>query len=341
MTHAAAAPGDSHQAGENQPGENQAGEIQPGENQAGDIAWLDGRRIPRADLVLPVGDAGFVLGATVTEQLRTFGGRLFLPEWHAERFAGSLAIAGIEPARPAAEIFAAAAEIARHNHALGDPGGDLGVVVFATPGDLPAQHGGRGSPPRAAVHSFPLAFSLWARAYADGVALRSVPVAQVPGASWPLALKCRSRMHYHLADRAAAAVEPGARAILCHTDGRVSETSTANLAIVRGGRIVTPPPADALPGVSLRFCHDLATELGLEWEERSLALADLAAADEVLLTSSPNCLLPGTRLDGRPIGAGGPGPVFRRLLSAWSERVGVDIAGQARKLLLPSPRVGE
>jgi hypothetical protein len=33
--------------------------------------------------------------------------------------------------------------------------------------------------------------------------------------------------------------------------------------------------------------------------------------------------------------------VFRRLLSAWSERVGVDIAGQARKLLLPSPRVGE
>jgi branched-subunit amino acid aminotransferase/4-amino-4-deoxychorismate lyase len=326
MTHVPAAPFASPQAG--------VGE-------AGERAWLDGRSIPRADLVLPVGDAGFVLGATVTEQLRTFGGRLFLPEWHAERFAHSLAIAGIEPARPTVEIFAAAAEVARHNHALGRPESDLGIVVFATPGDLPAQHGGRGSAPRVAVHSFPLAFSLWARAYAEGVALRSVPVAQVPGASWPPVLKCRSRMHYHLADRAASAAEPGARAILRHTDGRVSETSTANVAIVSLGRIITPPPADALPGVSLRFCRDLAVGLGLGWEERSLALADLAAADEILLTSTPNCLLPAARLDGRPIGAGGPGPVFQRLLSAWSERAGTDIAAQAQNLLLPSLRRGE
>ena len=321
MTHAAAAPIASLQAGE--------------------IAWLDGRIVPRAELLLPVGDAGFVLGATVTEQLRTFSGRLFLPEWHAERFAKSLVIAGIEPAWPSATVFAAAAEIARHNHSIGDPAGDLGVIVFATPGDLPAQHGGRGSPPRVAVHSFPLAFPLWARTYAEGVALRSVPVAQVPGESWPLALKCRSRMHYHLADRAAAAAEPGARAILCHTDGRVSETSTANVAIVRDGRILTPPPADALAGVSLRYCRALATGLGLAWEERSLAIRDLVEAAEILLTSTPNCLLPATRLDGRPIGAGGPGPVFQRLLSAWSGRVGIDIAGQARKLVLPSPRRGE
>lgn len=326
MTHAAAAP---------------IAPFPTGGISAGEIAWLDGREIPRADLVLPVGDAGFVLGAAVTEQLRTFGGRLFLPEWHAERFTHSLAIAGIEPAWSAAEIFAVAADIARRNHALGSPDGDLGVVVFATPGDLPAQHGGRGSPPRLAIHSFPLAFPLWARAYAEGVALRSVPVVQVPGESWPLVLKCRSRMHYHLADRAAAAAEPGARAILCHTDGRVSETSTANVAIVRRGRIITPPPADALPGISLRFCCDLAAGLGLEWEQQSLALADLAAADEILLTSTPNCLLPATRLDGRPIGTGGPGPLFQRLLSAWSQGVGIDIAGQAQRLLLPSSRAGE
>ena len=330
MTHAAAAP----------IGPRQSGEIQDGD-QSGEIAWLDGRQIPRADLVLAVGDAGFVLGATVTEQLRTFGGRLFLPEWHAERFADSLAIAGFEPAWPAAEIFAVAANIARHNHALGRPGGDLGVVVFATPGDLPAQYGGRGSPPRAAIHSFPLAFPLWARAYAEGVALRSVPVMQVPAASWPIALKCRSRMHYHLADLAASAAETGARAILRHADGRVSETSTANVAIVRDGRIITPPPADALPGVSLRYCRDLATGLGLAWEERSLTLDDLAGAAEILLTSTPSCLLPATRLDGRPIGTGGPGLVFQRLLSAWSDRVGVSIAAQARNPPLPSPRVGE
>jgi len=315
MTHAAAGPDSSFLAGE--------------------VAWLDGHVIPRADLVLPVGDAGFVLGAAVTEQLRTFAGRLFLADRHAERFSRSLAVAGIEPAWSTATIFTAAAEIAATNHALGDAASDLGVVVFATPGDLPAQHGGRGSPPRVAIHSFPLAFALWARAYAEGLSLRSVPVTQVPAAAWPLTLKCRSRMHYHLADRAAAAAEPGARAILRHGDGRVSETSTANVAVVRDAGIVTPPADDALHGVSLRYCRDLAASLGIPWQERTLRLDDLAAADEILLTSTPNCLLPATRLDGRPVGDGRPGCMFQRLLSAWSERVGVDIAGQARNLLLP------
>ena len=53
----------------------------------GELAWLDGRSIPRGDLALPVGDGGFVLGATVTEQLRTFGGTLFLPDDHGRRLA--------------------------------------------------------------------------------------------------------------------------------------------------------------------------------------------------------------------------------------------------------------
>ncbi|MFM8703581.1 MAG: hypothetical protein ACKOHG_06875, partial [Planctomycetia bacterium] len=51
---------------------------------------------------------------------------------------------------------------------------------------------------------------------------------------------------------------------------------------------------------------------------------------EILLSSTPNCLLPATRFDGRGIGTGLPGPGFRRLLAAWSDRVGLDIAAQAR-----------
>jgi branched-chain amino acid aminotransferase len=296
---------------------------------ASEIAWLDGSMIPRGALSIPVGDAGFVLGATVTEQLRTFAGRLFLPDRHAARFRESLRIAGVaaEPLVDAA--FTAAVEVAAHNHAIGPAGSDLGVVIFATPGDLPAQHEGRRSPPRVAVHTFPLAFTLWARAYDEGVSLRSVPVTQVPATSWPLALKCRSRMHYHLADQVAAAAEPGARAILCHPDGRVSETSTANIAIVRRGEILTPPPADSLAGISLGHVRGLALAHGIAWKERSLLLTDLTAADEILLTSTPNCLLPATRFDGHPVGNGRPGDVYRRLLAAWSEGVGVDIVGQA------------
>jgi branched-subunit amino acid aminotransferase/4-amino-4-deoxychorismate lyase len=304
---------------------------------AGEIAWLNGQIIPRRALSVPAGDAGFVLGATVTEQLRTFRGRLFLPQPHAERLANSLALVGLSPASSIDTMLAAADRVALHNHALlaataaGEPPPDLGLVIFVTAGDLAAQHGGRAGPPRVGIHTFPLAFGLWDRAYESGVALRSVAVTQVPEACWPLAAKVRSRLHYHLADREAHAAEPGARAVLAHADGRISETSTANVAIVAAGGIATPPPTDALGGVSLACARRLAAAVGIPWQERSLTAADLAAADEILLTSTPNCLLPAVRFDGRPVGAAAPGPVFRRLLAAWSDLVGFDIAAQARR----------
>jgi branched-chain amino acid aminotransferase len=296
---------------------------------AGDQAWLNGRFLPRESLTLPVGDAGFVLGATVIEQMRTFRGELFLPGPHRDRLANSLAAVGIDPGLPLDDVMAAAAEVARTNHAhVG--AGDLGVVIFVTPGDQPSQHEGMRGPPLVAVHSFPLAFSLWADAYEAGVSLRSVAVRQVPGASWPIHAKVRSRLHYFLADREAHDAEPGARAVVCHADGRVSETSTANIAIVRNGAVVSPPPADALPGVSLGFARHLAADAGIDWNEQSLTMSDLATADEILLTSTPSCILPAARLDGRAVAVGPPGPVFYRLLAAWNQAVGIDIAGQAQ-----------
>ena len=304
------------------------------------VAWVDGRFVPPAEAVIPVGDAGFVFGATVTEQLRSFGGRLFLPAGHAARFRRSLEIVGIEPAWPVAHLFEVAAEVTARCHAAGPVEGDLGVVVFATPGDAPAQHGGRPGTSRVLIHAFPLAFASWAGAYETGVVLRSVSTTQIPPSCWPIELKCRSRMHYHLADREARAAEPGARALLLHADGRVSETSTANVVVVVNGALRTPPAGDALAGISLAHLHTLAHGLGIGWQERSLSLADLAAADEILLTSTPNCLLPVTRLDGQTVGDGRPGPLFARLLAAWSHDVGIDIATQARRCtgILPGGR---
>ena len=296
----------------------------------GAMAWVDGSFIPQQSLSLPVGDAGFVMGATVTEQLRTFGGRLFMADAHQERLSESLQIVGIDPGRPLAEVFAAAAELAARNHAVGPADDDLGLVIFVTPGDQPSQQRGMGGTPRTMIHTFPLAFLLWANAYEHGVPLRSVSVKQVPDACWPVQAKVRSRLHYFLADREAHAAEPGARAVVCHLDGRVSETSTANIAIVRDGTILAPPAADALAGVSLRCAETLAESLGLAWTTRSLSERDLADADEILLTSTPNCILPATRFNGVAVGTGRPGRIYQSLLAAWSVLAGLDIAAQAR-----------
>jgi len=298
--------------------------------QRGESAWVDGSFIPRQSLSLPVGDAGFVLGATVTEQLRTFRGRLFMADDHQQRLHETLQIVGLDPGRSLSEVFAAAAELAARNHAVGPVDDDLGLVIFVTPGDQPSQHRGMGGIPRTVIHTFPLAFRLWAGAYEQGVPLRSVSVRQVPDACWPVQAKVRSRLHYFLADREAHAFEPGSKAVICHLDGRVSETSTANIAIVRDGIILAPPAADALAGVSLRCAESLAASLGLAWTTRSLSEQDLADADEILLTSTPNCILPATRFNGQAIGTGRPGRIYQSLLAAWSVLAGLDIAAQAR-----------
>jgi branched-subunit amino acid aminotransferase/4-amino-4-deoxychorismate lyase len=86
-----------------------------------------------------------------------------------------------------------------------------------------------------------------------------------------------------------------------------------------------------LPGISQEFLFELATALGVVCQEDDIAPQQLIAADEVFLTSTSVCILPVVRVDDAAIGRGAPGPVYKELLGAWSERVGVDIAGQARQ----------
>jgi len=55
-----------------------------------------------------------------------------------------------------------------------------------------------------------------------------------------------------------------------------------------------------------------------------------AMTDEAFMTGTPFCMLPVTSLDGLPIGNGKIGPVFGKLLAAWSKAAGVDVAGQIK-----------
>ncbi len=157
-------------------------------------------------------------------------------------------------------------------------------------------------------------------------------VEQVSPRCWPPSLKCRSRMHYYLADRQAAARDPQARALLLDAQGFVTEASTANLLIYRAGEgLAWPPTKKVLPGISLAVVAELARRLGIPYGERDLTTDDVASAAEVFLSSTPFCLLPVTRLNGRPIGGGRPGELFARLIAAWSEMVGLDIVAQAER----------
>jgi branched-subunit amino acid aminotransferase/4-amino-4-deoxychorismate lyase len=139
-------------------------------------------------------------------------------------------------------------------------------------------------------------------------------------------------MHFYLADRRAAQRHPGARAVLLDEDGYVAEASTANVLVYREGEgLVSPPPEHILFGVSVHVVQELAAQLGMAFITRPLTVEELLFAKEAMLTSTSVCLLPIVECDGKPIGDGRPGPVYGRLLEAWSDMVGLDISAQARQ----------
>ena len=294
--------------------------------------YLDGRLVPPDEARIPLDDLGFMLGATVTEQLRSFGGLLFHVEEHLARLAHSLAIVGLADAVELESLSAFAVQLASANHALLDPADDLSLTILVTPGTSPALAHGRPAQPRVWMHTFPLTFGQWAEKYSAGEQLVITQVQQVSAACWPSELKCRSRMHYYLADREARTRQPGARALLPDATGHITEATTANILLYKkDSGILVPPAARILPGISLAMVRRLAQRRGIAWRQRDLTAADVAAADEVMLSSTPFCLLPVAGLDGKPIGDGRPGAVFQTLLADWSAEVGVDIAGQARR----------
>ena len=281
--------------------------------------------------VISVYDAGFVQGLTVSEQLRTFRGRLYRLDDHLRRMQRSLEIVGVDLPISWDELASVVVQIASKNYTRLAPHDDLGVTVLVTPGTYHGMVAPQVTGPTVCVHAQPLAFEFWCEKYSNGQRLVTSSIRQTSPLNWPPELKCRSRMHYYLADQEAQRIDPAARALLLDLDGFVSESSTANILVysARDGFIV-PHQAKVLPGISLAVVHELAQEMNYAWHERDLTPPEFMAAAEIMLCSTSPCLLPVVSVDGQRIGTGGPGVVFQQLISAWSAKVGLDIAEQAR-----------
>jgi branched-chain amino acid aminotransferase len=300
------------------------------------LAYLNGKLIPASEAVVPVYDAGFVLGTTVAEQIRTFNGRLFRLEDHLSRLAHSLEIVGVNPGISMTELAQAANALVSSNYDELETGADLGLSMFVTPGayfTMAASVGADVSTkPLVCVHTYPLPFYQWAANYRSGQSLVVSNIQQVPTTCWPAELKCRSRMHYYLADSQARRVDPTARAVLLDGEGYVLEASTANILVYyRNEGLVSPPPEKILPGISMAVATELADTLGIPHTRRDLTVEDVAGADEVLLCSTSPCVWPVVRFNSLPIGDGTPGKTFQELLKAWSHLVGLDIQAQAER----------
>jgi branched-chain amino acid aminotransferase len=111
-------------------------------------------------------------------------------------------------------------------------------------------------------------------------------------------------------------------AVLLNQAGNVAECTGDNIFTVRLGRVQTPATTDGiLEGITRHVMIELCQKLSIPCIEKSLQRHDLYIADECFLTGTAAEVVPVTQIDGRPIGAGTPGPITRRLMEAFHKHV--------------------
>lgn len=297
------------------------------------MAFLGGRMIPAAEAKIAVFDAGVVMGATVTDLARTFRHEIFRLDDHVRRLFRSCRYARITPRLKPEEVAGKTLELVRHNAALIQPDQELAVVWFATPGEFRVYAGAAGMPgemePTFCIHTFPLPFQVWRDYYRTGVHAVTPSIRHVPPQCLDPKIKQRSRLHWWLADQETHLVDPKAVTLLLDLDGNVTETAGSNFLICRNGKVIQPSLRNTLPGISQQTVCELCEELGIGYEVADFQVYDVINADEAMLTTTPYCMAPVTKINGLPIGNGRPdGPIFTRILEAWSRRVGLDIRDQ-------------
>jgi branched-subunit amino acid aminotransferase/4-amino-4-deoxychorismate lyase len=266
---------------------------------------------------------------------RTFHRHLWRLADHLDRLYRSLRYTRMDIGLSREQLAGISQELVEHNARLLEEGGEMGLIHFVTAGEYPTYAGSAGRParttPTVCAHTFPLPFELWAKKMQVGAHLVTPSIRHVPPQCCDPKMKYRSRMHYYLADHEARLVDPEAQALLLDLAGNVTETSGANFLIVERGTIVSPTTTNTLPGISRATVIELAGNLSIPFVERDIQVHSVMNADEAFTASTPYCLMPVTKLNGVPIADGKPGPMVRRLLTAWSEQVGLDVEKQIQE----------
>jgi D-alanine transaminase len=114
--------------------------------------------------------------------------------------------------------------------------------------------------------------------------------------------------------------EAGGAETILFRDGKLTEASASNVFIVKRGVIQSPSKSNLiLPGITYDVVVELARANGLPLEFKDIPEAEVRAADELWVTSSSKEVLAIVELDGKRVGDGRPGPVFRRMFQLYQE----------------------
>jgi branched-chain amino acid aminotransferase len=278
------------------------------------LCWSEGRIVEARDARIPVRDHGLLYGDGVFEGIRVRAGRVFRLDAHLARFAAGAKAIALELPLPLADVRRIVLETVRA-HATPE----AYVRLIATRGEGPL-----GVDPTACGPSRILCLVDSIVLYSEekrrrGIDLVTSSLRRPPPDVLDPRVKSLNYLNNVLA-KLEARTRGADEALLLNAAGLVAEAAVANLFVVRAGELRTPPSTDgALEGITRATVLEIAHSLGIPACERSLGRYDLFAADECFLTGSGAGLVAVRSLDGRPIGAGAPGPVLAKLEAAFQD----------------------
>lgn len=287
--------------------------------------YLNGEYEPLSNARISVLDRGFLFGDGVYEVIPAYGGQPFRLQPHLQRLQNSLDAIRLPNPLTGAQWQQVLETLLEKNRDPDDARNDQSVYLQVTRGvALKRDHAfPTDTAPTVLVMSSPIPTP------DPLVARQGVAAIQLPDSRWQ---HCHIKATTLLANvllRQEAVDAQAVEAILIR-DGLAIEGAASNLFVITDGVIRTPPKSPKLlPGITRDLILELAEQHGIAYGEEDIPASDLDSAEEIWLTSSTREIMPVTLLDEKPVGAGKPGPVWRRMTGLYQEYKDAVRAGTA------------
>lgn len=267
------------------------------------IVYVAGEFLPEEEAKISVFDRSFLFADGVYEVTSVIDGKLVDNAAHLARLRRSLAALKLTFPMSDAEIQVAQKELVRRN-GLAEGALYLQVSRGAADRDFAFP-----SEPQPVL----VMFTQEKRLVDNPAAAKGMSIVTIDDIRWKRRdIKTVQLLAPSLAKQ--AAIEAGSDDAWMVEDGHVTEGTSNNAYIVKGGKIITRPLSnDILHGITRTAILKLAVRDGVELEERAFTVAEALEADEAFVTSATTFVMPVVKIDGKLIGNGNPGSITLRL----------------------------
>jgi len=300
------------------------------------LVYMNGKFVPESEAKVSIFDSALMFGDMVFEMTRSFNKNQFKLREHIERLFTGIKILQIPLEMTIDEMEEAVHETIKKNEPAFLNDDEHRIMIDVSRGLLGIYQGIEGAHkgPNVIIADFPLKWTVVGMGKLFDIGINAVITSQraIPAKLMDPKIKNRSRLFYLMANIEASNFSGENNwALMLDPDGYIAEGTGDNFFIIKDGVVITPEGRNILRGVSRQYVMDtLCPQLKLQMIEKNIEPYDVYTADEAFMTGTPFCMLPVTSLNGNPIKNGKVGPLFKKLISQWSQNTDVDIIKQIK-----------